>query len=200
MLCEFTGAGYCTVVPSGTVSLFLALKALRIGRGDEVIVPDYTMIATPNAVVLAEAIPVLVDIDPESMCIDVNLVEKAITPKTKAVFYVSVNGRAGELDRLKRLCGDKGIILVEDAAQSLGSFYKERHLGTIGLMGTFSFSVPKIITTGQGGAVVTNDESLFKKACRIKDFGRIKGGIDIYDEMGCIFNLQIYRLCLVLNK
>jgi len=187
MLCEYTGAEYCVVVPNGTISLFVALKALDIGRGDEVIVPDYTMIATPNAVVLTGATPILVDIDRESTCIDVDLVEKAITPKTKAVFHVSINGRTGELERLAELCRDKGIILLEDAAQSLGSFYKGKHLGTIGLIGSLSFSVHKIVTTGQGGAVITNDKLLYEKICRIKDFGRTKGGADIHDEMGWNF-------------
>lgn len=187
LICEYTKAKYCSVVSNGTVSLFIALRALGIGRGDEVIVPDYTMIATPNAVLLASAKPVLVDIDPKSMCIDINLIEKAITKKTKAVFHVSINGRAGELARLEQLCEKRGIFLLEDAAQSMGSFYKGRHLGTVGIIGSFSFSVPKIITTGQGGALVTNDDKLYKKICRIKDFGRIAGGIDIHDELGWNF-------------
>lgn len=186
MICEYTGAKYCSVVSNGTVSLFVALKAIGVGEGDEVIVPDYTMIATPNAVVLAGATPVFVDIDDQT-CLDLKEVEKAITAKTKAVIHVSINGRAGQLDQLKKTCDQKSIVLIEDAAQSLGSFYRGRHLGTIGQIGSFSFSVPKIITTGQGGALVTNDEALYQKICKIKDFGRIGGGIDIHDEFGWNF-------------
>jgi len=187
MICAHAKAKHCSVVSNGTAGLFLAVKALGIGKGDEVIVPDYTMIATPNAVVLSEATPVLVDVDPRSMCIDIDLTKKAITSKTKAVFHVSINGRAGALDELKELCDEKGIVLLEDAAQSFGSFYKKKHLGTIGLIGSFSFSMPKIITTGQGGAVVTDDRTLYKKICKIKDFGRIEGGVDIHDELGWNF-------------
>jgi len=187
MISEYTKAKYCSVVNNGTVSIFVALKALGIGAGDEVIVPDYTMIATPNAVLLTGATPVFVDIDPKTMCVDTNLVEGAITKKTKAILHVSVNGRAGELNRLKGICDKKGIMLLEDAAQSFGSFYKGRHLGTIGLIGSFSFSVPKIITTGQGGAIVTDEEEIYKKICKIKDFGRISGGADIHDEIGWNF-------------
>jgi len=187
MICEYTGAKYCSIVTNGTVSLFVALKALGIGPGDEVIVPDYTMIATPNAVVLAGAKPVLVDIDPGTMCIDVDLAIMALSPKTKAVFHVSINGRAGEIQKLKELCKKKGVALIEDAAQSLGSCLGKQHLGTLGEIGSLSFSVPKIITTGQGGAILTNNESLYKKVCAIKDFGRTKGGIDIHDEMGWNF-------------
>lgn len=186
MICDFTGAKYCSIVANGTVSLFIALKAIGIENNDEVIVPDYTMIATPNAVILAGAKPVFVDVD-NSLCLDLEKVEKAITTKTKAIMHVSINGRAGRLEELKALCEKKNIVLIEDAAQSLGSFYKGKHLGTYGAIGSFSFSAPKIITMGQGGALITNDEKLYKKICKIKDFGRISGGVDIHDEFGWNF-------------
>lgn len=186
MICDYTGAKYCSVVTNGTVSLFIALVALGIKSGDEVIVPDYTMIATPNAVVLAGATPIFVDVD-DSLCMDVAQVAAAISPRTKAVMHVSVNGRAGQLDALKKLCDGRQIPLVEDAAQSLGSRYHGKHLGTYGAIGSFSFSVPKIITTGNGGALITNDEALATKIRKIKDFGRVKGGIDIHEEFGWNF-------------
>ncbi|MFA6329458.1 MAG: DegT/DnrJ/EryC1/StrS family aminotransferase [Candidatus Micrarchaeia archaeon] len=186
-ICDYTGAKYCCVLPNGTLTLFVALNALGIGKGDEVIVPDYTMIASPNAVKLAGAEPVFVDIDPETLCMDVNLVKKAITPRTKAIMHVSINGRAGDLDKLVALCKEKNIPLVEDAAQSLGSFYKGKHLGTYGIVGSFSFSVPKIITTGQGGALITDDEALYGKIRKIKDFGRVGDGLDVHDMMGWNF-------------
>ena len=186
-IAKFTGAKYCSVVANGTVSLFIALRALDIGLGDEVVVPNLTMAATPNAVILAGAKPIFVDIEEKSLCLDVEKVAGAITKKTKAVMHVSLNGRAGELTRLKDLCEKKGIYLIEDSAQSLGSFYQGRHLGTIGIMGSFSFSMPKIITTGQGGALITNDEKVFEKIKRIKDFGRLQGGADFYEEVGWNF-------------
>ncbi|NCN25877.1 aminotransferase [Candidatus Falkowbacteria bacterium CG10_big_fil_rev_8_21_14_0_10_37_14] len=186
IIANFVGSKYCSILPNGTISLFLALKALNIGIGDEVIVPDYTMIATPNAVVWSGATPVFVDID-DSMCLDIERVRDAITDRTRAVMHVSINGRAGELINLKKLCEEKGLFLIEDAAQSLGSFFAGKHLGTYGHIGSFSFSVPKIITMGQGGALVTDDRHLYEKICKIKDFGRITSGVDIHDEMGWNF-------------
>ncbi|MFH1841357.1 MAG: DegT/DnrJ/EryC1/StrS family aminotransferase [Candidatus Nealsonbacteria bacterium] len=186
-IAKFTGAKYCSVVLNGTVSLFIALKALNIGQGDEVIVPDITMAATPNAVILAGAKVVFVDIERESLCLDVDKTEKAITKKTKAIMHVSLNGRAGELERLNKICKKNSIYLIEDAAQSLGSFYKGKHLGTHGIVGSFSFSTPKIITTGQGGALITNDLEVFKKIKLLKDFGRKKGGSDFYEKVGWNF-------------
>ncbi|MFH0852560.1 MAG: DegT/DnrJ/EryC1/StrS family aminotransferase [bacterium] len=187
MIARFCGARYCSVVSNGTVSLFVALRALGVGSGDEVIVPDITMAATPNAVILAGAKPVFVDIEEKSLCLDVEKVTEAINKKTKAVMHVSLNGRAGELAKLKKLCSKKHVYLIEDAAQSLGSFYRGRHLGTFGVIGSFSFSAPKIITTGQGGALVTNDVKIFEKIKRIKDFGRLQGGADFYEEVGWNF-------------
>ena len=182
-ICEYTKAKYCSVLPNGTVTLVLALLALDIKQGDEVIVPDFTMIATPNAVKAVGARPILVDVD-ENICLDLDLVKKAITKKTKAVIHVSINGRAGNLLGLKKLCEQNKILLIEDAAQSLGSFYNGKHLGNFGAFGSFSFSVPKIITTGQGGALITDKKELYEKIEKLKDFGRIGPGIDQHDQMG----------------
>ncbi len=187
MICEFTGSKYCSVVVNGTVSLFIALYAAGIRENDEVIVPDFTMIATPNAVKLCGARPVLVDIERKSLCIDLNEIKKKVTKNTKAIIHVSINGRAGELDKLVEFCKNENILLIEDAAQSFGSFYKGKHLGRYGIIGCFSFSSPKIITTGQGGALITDDEGLYKKICKIKDFGRVSSGVDIHDDWGWNF-------------
>jgi len=185
-ICAFTGAKYCSVLPNGTVSLVLALMALGIKADDEVIVPDFTMIATPNAVKMVGAIPVLVDVD-ASLCLNPILVQKAITSKTRAVFHVSINGRAGNLEKIKKICKRNKLFLVEDAAQSLGSTYRGKHLGRHGIIGSFSFSTPKIITTGQGGALITDNRKLYEKIEKLKDFGRIGPGKDIHDQMGWNF-------------
>jgi len=198
-ICDYTGAKYCSVLPNGTITLVLAMMALGIKRGDEVIVPDITMIATPNAVLAVEAKPVFVDVD-ESACLDVDLVEKAITSKTKAIIHVSMNGRTGDLDRLIRLCKKNKIYLIEDAAQSLGSFFGGRHLGTRGIVGSFSFSVPKIITTGQGGAVITDDKRIYEKLEKLKDFGRIAPGRDIHDSVGWNFKFTDLQAVLGLAQ
>src|SRR3989344_4134381 len=154
MIADYVGSKYCSVVNNGTVSLSIALMALGIGKDNEVIVPDYTMIASANAIVLAGAKPVFVDISKENLCLDLELVKKAVTEKTKAIMLVTINGR---------------------------------HLGTFGAIGSFSFSMPKVITTGQGGALVTDDEELYKKILNIKDFGREKAGVDYHETMGYNF-------------
>ncbi len=183
MICQFTGAKHCSVVSNGTVSLILSLMALDIGRGDEVIVPDLTFIATANAVRFVGAKPVLVDVD-QTLCLDPKLFEKAINKKTKAVIFVPLNGRAGRIDEVKHICKIKKISLIEDAAQALGSSYRGKQLGRLGVFGSFSFSSPKIITTGNGGALITNSSKLYQRVERMKDFGRIKQGVDIHEEFG----------------
>lgn len=188
MIAEYTGAEYCSVMPNGTISLSCALIALGVGVGDEVIVPDYTMVATPNSVELIGAKAVFVDIEPDTLCMDLEAMKKAVTPKTRAVMAVSINGRApSRMDEIVSFCRENGIRLVEDAAQSLGSRHGGRHLGTIGDIGSFSFSVPKIITTGQGGALVTNNGDLYEKILKIRDFGREKSGSDHYLTKGWNF-------------
>ena len=187
MLSEFIGVRHCIAVNNGTVALAVSLMALGLSKGDEVIVPNLTMIATANAVLLAGGKPVLVDIEPETLCLDLNKALEAITEKTKAIIYVSLNGRSGNLYKVRTLCEKQGLYLIEDAAQSLGSNYKGKRLGSFGHLGCFSFSPHKIVSTGQGGAIVTNYSILAKRIRRLKDFGRIKGGIDIHPRLGFNF-------------
>jgi perosamine synthetase len=181
MLGEYIGSKFCSIVANGTVSLSIALQACGVGIGDEVIVPDYTMVATPNSAELIGAKAVFVDIDKKNLCMDFQNMKEAITDKTKAVMLVTINGRYPDnIEEFVSFCKEKGLWLIEDAAQSLGSRYNGKHLGTFGDIGSFSFSAPKIITTGQGGALVTDNEELFDKIKKIRDFGRERGGIDHY--------------------
>lgn len=196
-IAAFTGARYVSVVTNGTLSLVAALMACQIGAGDEVIVPDFTMIASANAVVLAGATPVLVDISRDHLCLDIDRVISTITPRTRAIMLVSLNGRCPNIQLFVDLCQERGLFLIEDAAQSLGSRYKEQHLGTFGHIGSFSFSAPKIITTGQGGALVTNDEVLYQRILKIKDFGRPESGVDYHEVMG--FNFKFTDLQAVIG-
>lgn len=186
-IADYVGSKYCSVVVNGTVSLFIALKALGIKPGDEVIVPDYTMIASANAVVLAGAAPVFVDITLANLCLDLALTERAINARTKAIMLVSVNGRSPDMDAFCDLARNRNLTLLEDAAQSLGSFFKGKHLGTFGQIGSFSFSAPKVITTGQGGALVTDDARLFEQILKIRDFGRRQSGVDFHETIGYNF-------------
>ena len=190
MIAEYTGAKYCIVVNNGTISLTLAALACGIQVGDEVIVPNYTMIATPNSVKMIGAVPVFVDAEPETLCLDIELVKKAINSKTKAVILVSANGRYPKtgIESFVKLADQKGLVLIEDSAQALGSFYPNgRHIGTMGKVGSFSFSAPKVISTGQGGALITNDDEIEHKLRELKDFGRARGGLDIHDTIGYNF-------------
>ncbi len=194
---NFTNARFCSVVNNGTVALSVALLALDVRSGDEVIVPDLSMIATANCATMIGAKPVFVDVDSRTLCLDIDQVSSAVSAKTKAVIHVSFNGRVNDLRRLKNWCLSHGIPLLEDAAQSLGSYIGADHLGTVGNLGTLSFSAPKIISTGQGGAVLTQDEKLAEKVRRIKDFGRRQGGIDIHDSIG--FNFKFTDIQAVIG-
>jgi perosamine synthetase len=200
-IAEYTGAKHCIVVNNGTISLTLMALAAGIETGNEVIVPNYTMIATPNSVKMFGALPVFVDVEKETLCMDIECTRKAITPRTKAIFFVNANGRypkAG-INAFQNLCNEKGLILLEDAAQSLGSFYPDgKHQGTVGLSGSFSFSAPKIISTGQGGAVITNDDEMSVKLRKLKDFGRNGGGNDIHTSIG--YNFKFTELQAVIGN
>lgn len=197
MIANFVGSKYASVVSNGTVSLFIALMAAGIKAGDEVLVPDFTMIASANAVILAGAKPVLVDIEKDTLCIDLQKCEKALTKKTKALMFVSLNGRSPDMKKVVRFCKKNKILLIEDAAQSLGSRWMGKHLGTFGIIGSFSFSAPKIITTGQGGALVTDDKYIYERIKKIKDFGREKSGIDKHTSLG--FNFKFTDLQAVIG-
>jgi len=192
---ELTGARHAVAVTSGTAALFLSLKALEIGAGDEVIVPDVTFVATANAVVMAGATPVLVDVDEVTLNISVPAMEEAFTARTKAVIPVHVSGRAADMEAILRVCAARGIFVVEDAAEALCSRHRGRYLGTFGSTGCFSFSPNKTITTGQGGVVVTNDDQVHRRLRELKDQGRPArgtGGDDLHPAIG--FNFKFTNL------
>lgn len=200
-IADYTGAKYCFVVNNGTVSLTLMALAAGIQAGDEVIVPNYTMIATPNSVKMFGAIPIFVDVEPETLCMDIRCAEKAITSRTKAILFVNANGRYPQqgIEAFKLLCEKHNLVFLEDAAQSLGSRYPDgRHQGTVALAGSFSFSAPKIISTGQGGAIITNNDEMAYRIKRLKDFGRSGGGNDVHDSIG--YNFKFTELQAVIGN
>lgn len=201
MIKEYTGAKHCWIMANGTVSLSAALIAVGVGVGDEVICPDYTMVATPNSVELIGAKAVFVDIDRDNFCMDFEKMKAAITNKTKAVMLVSINGRYPKnIELFVDECKKRNIYLIEDAAQSLGSFCSGRHLGRYGIIGSFSFSAPKIITTGQGGALITDNDELADKIKRIRDFGRDKGGSDHYLSKGWNFKFSDFQAVIGIEQ
>jgi perosamine synthetase len=164
--------------------LSIALLALGLKQGDEVIIPNLTMIASPFACSLIGIKPILVDINNDDLCMDFDGMTRSITSNTKAIMYVSLNGRGKNIRRFVEYCKTKNLFLLEDAAQSFGSKSEDKFLGTFGNVGSFSFSPHKIITTGQGGALVTSDSLLYEKIERIKDFGRVSGGTDFHPFFG----------------
>lgn len=200
MVAGYTGSRHAIVVNNGTVSLTLMALAAGLKAGDEVIVPDYTMIATPNAVKMFGAVPVFADVEPETLCLDLERAREAITPRTRALFFVNANGRnpGPGIDAYRDLCHEYGLIFLEDSAQSLGSRYPDgRHQGTAGVGGSFSFSAPKVISTGQGGAVITDDDEFASRLRRLKDFGRSGGGNDIHGSIG--YNFKFTELQAIIG-
>jgi perosamine synthetase len=202
-IADFTGAKHCIAVNNGTISLTLAALACGVNAGDEVIVPNYTMIATPNSIKMIGATPIFVDVEEETLCLNISLVEKAITPKTKAIIFVNANGRYPKsgIDAFQKLCKKHDLIFIEDSAQALGSYYPNgKHMGTVGKVGNFSFSAPKVISTGQGGALITNDDKIANKLRRLKDFGRSGGGNDIHDTIGYNFKFTDIQAVIGLEQ
>ena len=172
MFADFIGSKFACAVTSGTTGLYLSLNALNISTKDEVLVPDLTFVASPNSIQANNAKPILVDIENDSLNLDINKIEKKITKNTKAIMTVNFNGRTNNLRILKEIVQKHNLKLIEDAAHSLGSFYGNKHQGNFSNIGVFSFSTPKIITTGQGGMIVTNDKNLYERCMELKDFGR----------------------------
>lgn len=194
-ICSYFGSKHAQLLSSGTAALSTALAALGIGAGDEVIMPTFTFVASFEAVLSVGAVPVLTDVD-ESLTLDPAAVERAITPKTKAIMPVHMCGSMGYLDELKAICEQHNLFLVEDACQAIGGTYKGKHLGTIGHVGAFSFDFVKIMTCGEGGAVITNDAEVAARCDQYGDhghdhFGRDRGA-DLHPFLG--YNYRISEL------
>ncbi len=172
---KFHGAKHGIAVTNGTAALEVTMSALRIGPGDEVILPDFTFVATASAVLYAGALPVMVDVSQETYCIDVRLAAAAITGRTKAIIAVHMGGHPADLDALVALTKQKGIALVEDSAHAHATEWKGRRIGTHGAAGTFSFQSSKLMTAGEGGIIITSDDAFEKQARSVHDCGRVPG-------------------------
>jgi dTDP-4-amino-4,6-dideoxygalactose transaminase len=174
------GAKYALAVSSGTAALITAMAAAGIGPGDEVIVPGYTFIASMSSVIFCNAVPVLAEVD-ESLTLDPEDVERKITKHTRAILPVHIIGNPCDLDRLQAVADRHRLPIIEDTAQAFGGSYKGKRLGTIGLMGTYSFNIFKTINAGDGGMVVTDDEELYKKAFGFHDQGHfpLRMGVEV---------------------
>jgi perosamine synthetase len=172
MMASFIGVAHAASLPHATSGLHLALAAANIGAGDEVIGPDVTWIASMAPVSYVGAAPIFVDILPDTWCIDPDAVEAAITPRTKGIIAVDLYGSMCDWPRLRAIANRHDLVLIEDAAESLGSTYDGKQAGSFGDMAVFSFHGSKTITTGEGGMIVTNDDKLFARIQKLRDHGR----------------------------
>ena len=169
-LCDITGSRYSHLCSSGTAALSTALAACGIGAGDEVIIPPFTFVATFEAILTAGAIPVFCDID-ETLCLNPDRIEAVITKRTKAVVPVHMCGAMARIDEIKAVCKKNGLILLEDACQSMGATYQGKAVGTFGLAGCFSFDSVKTVTCGEGGGIITDEKEIYEKADQFADHG-----------------------------
>lgn len=170
-LCEITGAKYAVVVCNGTAALHLAALAAGFQEGDEVIVSSITFAASSNCVLYCGAKPVFADIKPDTYNIDPQSVRKLITPRTKGIVAVDFTGQAVEHDELRAICQEHNLIFIEDAAHAIGTKYKGRPVGSLADMTCFSFHPVKTVTGGEGGAITTNDEQLYRRLLRVRTHG-----------------------------
>jgi dTDP-4-amino-4,6-dideoxygalactose transaminase len=171
----YHGAAHGLALTNGTHTLEAALVACDIGDGDEVIVPGMTFVASATAVLAVNATPVLVDIDADTLCIDPAAAEAAITERTRAIVAVHVAGASCDLDALTELCARRGLRLIEDCAHAHGTFWRGRGVGSWGDFGSFSMQRSKLMTAGEGGVLICNDEALRDRAWAYADCGRVKG-------------------------
>src|SRR5215212_704493 len=194
-ICKTFGSKHAQLTSSGTSALTTAMAALGIGAGDEVIMPSFTFVASFEAVLSIGAVPVLVDVD-DTLTLHPAAVKKAVSSKTKCVMPVHMCGSMADLDALVAICKEHNLILLEDACQSIGASYKGKYVGTIGRAGTFSFDFVKIITCGEGGAVMTNDEDVYTKCDGYSDHGHdhkgVDRGADLHPFLG--YNFRISEL------
>jgi perosamine synthetase len=194
---DYIGATNATSVCNGTVALHLALMALGIGPGDEIIVPTFTYIAPVNAAIYCGATPVFVDCDRETWQIDPAEVERRVTSKTKAVIAVHLYGQAAPMTELQKVCRKHRLFLVEDCAEAFGTYIGSQHVGTFGDISVFSFYGNKTITTGEGGMVVAADETLFQRAVHLKGQGLAKYREYWHDVVG--YNYRMTNICAAIG-
>ena len=170
---KFSGTKYGVSCSNGTTALHLAVKALGIGEGDEVIVPNLTFASPANAVIYERAKPVFVDVDREYWCIDPDRVRESITDKTRAIIVVHLYGHPADMDQIMEIARKHDLKVIEDCAEAHGATYKGRKVGSIGDVGCFSFYGNKIITTGEGGMITTNDFDLAERIRNLRDHGML---------------------------
>jgi dTDP-4-amino-4,6-dideoxygalactose transaminase len=196
----YQGASHGILMSNGTITMEVALKALGIGWGDEVIVPALTFAATAYAVIAAGAVPVIVDVTRRSWTIDPELVEAAVTPRTKAILPVHLAHQMADMDALMAIAERHGLEVVEDCAHAPGQRWNDRGAGCIGAFGSFSHQSSKILTAGEGGSLLTNDEALARRAHSIIDCGRPKDDAEREYTFGANYRLGELHAALLVSQ
>jgi perosamine synthetase len=198
---EHLGVRRAMALPSCTSALHLSLAALDIGAGDEVIVPDVTWIASAAPIHYVGATPVFVDIDAVTWCIDADSLSRAITARTRAVIAVDLYGSLPDMDALHAVLEPRGIPLIEDAAEAVGSRYRGRPAGSFGRTAAFSFHGSKTLTTGEGGLLATDDDEIFQRAQKLRDHGRSPGDVMFFnDEIGFKYKMSALQAAVGLAQ
>lgn len=180
---DYIGVKYALATHCCTVALHLAAEALELGPGDEVIVPDFSWVATAYAVAYTGATCVFVDIDPDTWTIDPQCIRQAITPKTKAIMLVHTFGHPADMDEILKIAAEHGLFVIEDAAPAIGATYKGKLVGGFGHVACFSFQGAKMTVSGEGGMLVTNDENIYRKACLLASMGRTDSKAVFWSDM-----------------
>ena len=188
-LLKLMGANYGVFAQNGTIALYLGLRAIDVGPGDEVIVPNFTFIASANAVEMCGAKPVFVDINIEDLQINVNDCERVLTEKTKAIMPVHLFGLSADMDEVMKFANKNNLKVIEDAAQAIGITWDGKHCGTFGDVGSWSFFADKTISTGEGGYVNTDNEEIYNKMMYLRNQGRLNRGSFIHPEIGYNFRI-----------
>jgi dTDP-4-amino-4,6-dideoxygalactose transaminase len=196
----YQGARHGILMVNGTVTMEVALKALGIGWGDEVIVPALTFAATAYAPMAAGALPVVVDVTPDTWTIDPDLVEAAVTPKTKAIMPVHLGHQMADMDRLSAIAERHGLAIVEDCAHAHGQRWNDRGAGCTGEFGSFSHQSSKILTAGEGGTLLTSDDALSRRAHSIIDCGRAKDDAERDYTFGANYRLGELHAALLVTQ
>lgn len=178
---EYLGVRFAVALPSCTSAIHLALLAYGVGPGDEVIVPDITWIATAAPIRYVGATPIFADIDEVTWCLSAEALEACITPRTRAVIPVDLYGGMPDMTAIRRIAAQHGILVIEDAAEAIGSKFHDRRAGSLGDVGVFSFHGSKTLTTGEGGMLVTDNEAVYRRVLFLRDHGRKPGDIQFYN-------------------
>lgn len=188
MTAQLVQSRHAMAVCNGSMALFVCLKALGIGPGDEVIVPDLTFVATANAVILAGATPVLCEIREDTFCLDAGRAEKLVTANTRALLPVHLYGQSADMEQVMAMARRHNLKVIEDAAEGVGVTFAGHHVGTFGDMGILSYYGNKTITCGEGGMVLTDNDELAQAAYRLKNYGRDRKGTFVHETIGFNFS------------